>query len=679
MSLGCQFGIPRFLLLAAAAILIGPAAVQAAASPYPGSTVIPEISFRWETHRQSAPGSDNWPLTWSADDHQYTTFGDGGGFAGSRVRGRVSLGLARVEGTAASYRGHNIWGGADAETSAKFMGKSYGILAIGPELYMWRCGAGSGAAAFDFQQLHSSSDGGISWRAASWLFPKSLTFYCPTFLQFGKGYAGARDAYVYMYAAERNDATWRAQVPGAIILMRAPRDRLMERAAYTFFAGMDAGGEPRWSVDAADRKAVFADPNGVRLASAAYNPSLGRYLLTTEHAPKGSGNIGIFDAAEPWGPWTTVLYEDGWGSGHVPPTTFFVNFAPKWWGNGGKDFVLAFSGDGTLDSWNTVEGSFSKGGPAVGGQQKPAVAKKASPPSASSQDGLPAADRSRSRSREAAAQPQSRSSDARLVARVDGNQPSTGAAPSRRQVYLSGSGLGSALPSGPMPAKGEATASPAANGAASTSPGPNTGEITVTAKNAPTTASGLTTARPGKHRERAASKAKSDAAAAAPLDPATASTATVSPLGDAAPVTTASPPPPASAGVLPPLPDARAADRTPMRPNLPSAAASIRTSLSVSPQPSLPIAPEIASVSSELPPEPRLAGTMVHGPDTAAIVVPAGASESVTVRPGDTVGPWSVESVKQHALMLRAGDRVLDLHLPEGRKTKSSAELPPGT
>ena len=33
-----------------------------------------------------APGSDIWPLTWAADGHQYTTFGDGGGFGGTDQR-----------------------------------------------------------------------------------------------------------------------------------------------------------------------------------------------------------------------------------------------------------------------------------------------------------------------------------------------------------------------------------------------------------------------------------------------------------------------------------------------------------------------------------------------------------------------------------------------------------------
>jgi hypothetical protein len=260
----------------------------------------------------------------------------------------------------------NVWGGARAETAAKFNGKSRGVLAVGTDLYMWRCGAGSTAANFEFQQLYKSTDDARTWQAANWQFPGSLTFYCPTFLQFGQGYAGARDGYVYMYAAERNNARWEVHTPGRIALMRAPKDQLMDRAAYEFFAGRDADGAPRWSASVAEREPVLEDPNGARLPSVIYNQGLRRYFLLAGRAPRFSGNVSIFDAPEPWGPWTTVLYEDAWGRGHIDPTTFFLNFSPKWWGDGGKSFVLAFTGGGDLDSWNTVEGSFTTGDGSTG-------------------------------------------------------------------------------------------------------------------------------------------------------------------------------------------------------------------------------------------------------------------------------------------------------------------------
>jgi CubicO group peptidase (beta-lactamase class C family) len=48
-------------------------------APYPRSTVIRGARFAAEI-RRAAIDSDNWPLTWGADDSQYTSYGDGFGF-----------------------------------------------------------------------------------------------------------------------------------------------------------------------------------------------------------------------------------------------------------------------------------------------------------------------------------------------------------------------------------------------------------------------------------------------------------------------------------------------------------------------------------------------------------------------------------------------------------------------
>jgi hypothetical protein len=327
--------------------------------PYPRSDVISGIQFFWFTHRRMATGSDNWPLTWSANDHQYTTWGDGGGFGGKESKGRVLLGIARVEGTAAVYRGQNVYGGYKPEVKAKPPGKSNGILAIGTDLYLWRCRTGN-PRTYSPQQLLRSTTNGRSWLAASWQFPADLTFYCPTFVQFGKGYDGALDNYVYMYAAERNALDWEIQIPGRIMLMRAPRDQLMVREAYEFLTGRTEGGDPTWSPDVNARQPVIYDPNGVRLVSAAYNAGIGRYLVGYAHTQRSASNMALLDAPKPWGPWTTAAYEYGWGAGNFTGTCCLLwHFAPKWWSENGRRFTMAFSGGDQADSWNTVEGALT--------------------------------------------------------------------------------------------------------------------------------------------------------------------------------------------------------------------------------------------------------------------------------------------------------------------------------
>jgi hypothetical protein len=167
---------------------------------------------------------------------------------------------------------------------------------------------------------------------------------------------------VYMYAPELKSSSWDVQKPGEITLMRVPRSGLSSRSQYEYFAGLDGGGSPVWTGDMNGRRPVFQDrENGVMTVSVSYNPGLGRYFLITEHTTGMRGNIGIYDAPEPWGPWTTVLFESGFGTPGIDATTFFWNFSNKWLSADGRDFTMVFTGVSSNDSWNTVRGRFTTG------------------------------------------------------------------------------------------------------------------------------------------------------------------------------------------------------------------------------------------------------------------------------------------------------------------------------
>ncbi|MBT8439552.1 MAG: DUF4185 domain-containing protein [Gammaproteobacteria bacterium] len=335
---------------------------HATAPPYRSSTTIKNIVFDWSTHQRHATGSDNWPLTWADDDNQYTSWGDGGGFGGTNSKGRVSLGVARIEGNAASYKGFNIWGGHNEENSSTFKGKSYGISCIDGKLYMW-VSPGSGKHGYDHSQLYLSTNHGASWSSTNVKFTRLDGVIHPTFLQFGRDYSRVLDDYVYIYAnrfKDDSEATLQVQKPGEIVLMRVQRNSITEQSAYTFFGGISGDDMPVWLPDLSASKPVFHDPNGVGWATGGviYNPDLKRYLLTTEHTATGKGNLGIFDAPEPWGPWTTVEYMHNFGVPHIENSTFYWNFSGKWFRNNGKSFTLVFSGTGQNDAWNSVSGSF---------------------------------------------------------------------------------------------------------------------------------------------------------------------------------------------------------------------------------------------------------------------------------------------------------------------------------
>jgi hypothetical protein len=141
---------------------------------------------------------------------------------------------------------------------------------------------------------------------------------------------------------------------------------ITSKSSYEYFNGRDGNGHPVWSNDINAKQPVFEDPNGVGWNLAvSYNAGLERYILTTEHTNSRQGNLGIFDAPEPWGPWTTVAYmnrSDGTHFAHdfssVPETTFSWNFSNKWLSEDGKAFTIVFTGTGDNDSWNSVRGRF---------------------------------------------------------------------------------------------------------------------------------------------------------------------------------------------------------------------------------------------------------------------------------------------------------------------------------
>jgi hypothetical protein len=338
-------------------------------APYPDSPVIRSIQFDWTSHVRLASGSDNWPVTWAGDGNQYTVWGDGGGFGGTNSIGRSSLGVARIAGDWHDFKPANVWGGYKPEHAHDVTGKSYGIVCIDNVLYMWVGMFETKSDPFREVKLAYSTDLGATWKFCPWAFTREEGVMMPTVCNYGKNYEGATDEYLYTYLIRfrsyegpddyPDKVDWlNCQKPGTIDLARVPKGKLLDRQAYTFFSGTD-GGMPVWTSDIDKRQPVFEDTAGVGWCmNVSYNAGLKRYLLTTEHTETHRGNIGIFDAPTPWGPWTTVCYQQNWGEGHFPLNTFFWNFSNKWLSGDGKTFSLIFTGRKENDSFNVIRGEF---------------------------------------------------------------------------------------------------------------------------------------------------------------------------------------------------------------------------------------------------------------------------------------------------------------------------------
>jgi hypothetical protein len=312
------------------------------AAPYPASSVIDRIVWDWKTLQVAAPGSDLWPVTWDKAGDLFTAWGDGGGFGGTDQEGRVALGFARIEGAPEHFAGININGGTNPPHPASFpkRGKVGGILAVGDRIYAWLNTQNGHWPDVD-QALIWSDDAGATWQRADWVFPKGDGNLKPsTFVNFGKGYTGLPEhlrGYVYFYGQKQGQ-------PNASYLGRAPADQLHDRNAYKFCSSID-GDQAMWSSDAANAKPAFVDRhrNG-DLASVVYLPALKRYLLSSYHS--GPGQLGIFDAPEPWGPWTSVAYEEHWGDMGSEGEGLTCSFPAKWISDDGLTLWCIFSAYG---------------------------------------------------------------------------------------------------------------------------------------------------------------------------------------------------------------------------------------------------------------------------------------------------------------------------------------------
>ena len=75
--------------------------------PYPPSAIIKAISWApASTIIRQADGSDNWPITWGADNNLYTAYGDGWGFD-PKIPDKLSLGFAVITGSPPAFSGVN--------------------------------------------------------------------------------------------------------------------------------------------------------------------------------------------------------------------------------------------------------------------------------------------------------------------------------------------------------------------------------------------------------------------------------------------------------------------------------------------------------------------------------------------------------------------------------------------
>jgi hypothetical protein len=386
-----------------------PAAGSSGDAPYCQSKKITAMSFNFTGFTEdtaagadnppNTDGSDLWSNTW-ASDGTYTFFGDGWGLCGQLDTGgntnRTSFGIAKMTGPSdvgngqCSSRFSNVYGGYNSShpvSTSHLQGKARSIISIGSNFYAIGNVFGTGTIQYggaNHYEIEYSTGSAFNWQTngGNWQFcagtstsGPTLGSFCPTrIVQYGQGVANP-DGYVYM-TGDANTADYWCDDPCPVFvppaktyMTRVPSGSILTQTAYQYYAGLDLNGAPIWTTDVTRMQPIFSNRNPNKTASnghvwvmatalgqPVYDPAIGRYIAASSSGPLGQ--TSFYDAPNPWGPWTTISYNNfnvgsldannnptgGWGNFGAASNGVGVNGVPAWTSADGKSLYFVFSG-----------------------------------------------------------------------------------------------------------------------------------------------------------------------------------------------------------------------------------------------------------------------------------------------------------------------------------------------
>jgi hypothetical protein len=258
-------------------------------------------------------------MTWTADDRQLITVCDGCGWPENPKERYYSSRLFTADGGPESakfaevphYPSVPVWEavlGHEKGTVASYYGLN--ILAVDGFVYQYLStvnrvadsGWVMGLKLWNGAKLIYSPDNGRTWRnhdgsapvvqeravnqtheTTMFLKESQDAFSVLSFLQMGRAYQDNKDGYAYVYSPNGSvDGTM-----NELVMFRVPKAQVLDRRAYEFFAGLEAGGGARWAKDIDARAVVHTFPRGwvhtpVTMSwvpSVVYNAPLGVYIM----------------------------------------------------------------------------------------------------------------------------------------------------------------------------------------------------------------------------------------------------------------------------------------------------------------------------------------------------------------------------------------------------------------
>jgi hypothetical protein len=350
-------------------------------------TRVERVVLRDETLLRLGGYGDNFHTTWT-DDGQLVALCDGAGFRGASDWTKFyNSRLFAMRGTPPDVTFGDVPGYPELVTNAldrdphRAQFYSFATISIEGEIFQflstpYQDDGPEPTLRFSGAKLISSPDGGATWRNQDgstpvrwedrgersrdtmvfWMEPQE-SFALLSVLQMGQEYRLNTDGFVYVYApnglvdGEMNE----------LVMFRVPKDRVLDRGAYEYFAGLDAAGAARWSADIADRRPLHVFPTGWVTArdhpyswmpSVTYDAPLGLYLMASWGTPASDDGtwftapsyLGIWTAETPWGPWTQIHEDVSWmPGGDERARCYQPQIPPMWIADDGLSFWLLWT------------------------------------------------------------------------------------------------------------------------------------------------------------------------------------------------------------------------------------------------------------------------------------------------------------------------------------------------
>jgi len=314
--------------------------------------------FEWTGERIGYPDraikGDTYPQTWAADGEIYASSGDPHwGESSDGLDTEVFSGMA-PDFKITKFRHMNDykgWGGGGPKPSGMISVKGVLYLAFQnlkslttpPQSLQSQPGA-------DAQIVYYKPNSQLEWiptlaNIKEPMFP-GYKFGGPAFVQHGKDNADARDEYVYAISTDQWDNG------SNLRLGRVHQDFIPEAGKWEWVKAFDADGSPVWGGKLEDAISVLSIHRHLGLPEMVYLASVDRYLLLSWRLRKDFSAVDgtdlfIFDAPNPWGPFTLVHSEELWQGKAFTP--YCPRVPLKWFDQDKLEGWMLFSG-----SWDAV-------------------------------------------------------------------------------------------------------------------------------------------------------------------------------------------------------------------------------------------------------------------------------------------------------------------------------------